>query len=135
MSKPIVKIYFNNGCTSLLFNDSTTVQDMIKYVIKGRLSQHELRFKKCYQLRATKFIDDKKIEVYFWLPFNLTIKETLKLFANDDIDSWKILLRVRYLPNDLNEVKFKDRVTFTYFYEQVIASAFYSSHLIHFYFR
>ena len=29
------------------------------------------------------------------------------------------MLRVRYLPSDLTEVKFKDRVTFTYFYEQV----------------
>jgi hypothetical protein len=31
----------------------------------------------------------------------------------------RIMLRVRYLPSDLTEVKFKDRVTFNYFYEQV----------------
>ena len=92
---------------------------MIKYVLKGRLSQNDLRFKKCFQLRATKFTTEQKIQVFFWLPYNLTIKETLKIFENDDIDSWKIMLRVRYMPSDLNEVKFKDRVTFAYFYEQV----------------
>ncbi len=28
------------------------------------------------------------------------------------------MLRVRYLPSDYAEVRFKDRVTFAYFYEQ-----------------
>jgi hypothetical protein len=65
------------------------LKEIIKYVLKGRLSQNELRYKKCYQLRATKFINETNISIAFWLPYNLTIKETLKLFENDDFDSWK----------------------------------------------
>ncbi len=31
----------------------------------------------------------------------------------------RFVLRVRYLPSDYTEIKFKDRVTFSYYYEQI----------------
>jgi hypothetical protein len=31
----------------------------------------------------------------------------------------RLHLRVRFLSNDLNEIKFKDPITFNYYYEQV----------------
>jgi len=32
---------------------------------------------------------------------------------------YRLQLRIRYLSTDLNEVKFKDPVTFNYYYEQI----------------
>ena len=84
-------------------------QDIIRVVIKGRLSLNELRYKQCFSLRSTKLslpfkdfeppsfgsssaeneqkvLSNKKeldlkvnIEEYFWLKNDLTIKEWLDL--------------------------------------------------------
>lgn len=88
-------------------------------VIKGRLSLNELRFKRCFSLRATKYsyvINDldnlqlneinkslpgntnkisNKILEAFWLRNNLTIKKWLKIISDDQganspaSDYWK----------------------------------------------
>jgi focal adhesion kinase 1 len=136
MTKTLIKVYFNNGCTTLVYSDSTTVDEIIRLVIKGRLSLNELRYRQCFRLRSTKFslpfkdFDpsdsetttspgiNSKIDEFFWLRNDLTIKEWLNSI-NDSIDDWKLQLKVRYISGDLNEVKFKDPITFGYFYEQV----------------
>lgn len=75
-------------------------------MIKGRLSQNELRYKKCFMLRATKYStansdsitntneqtinnNNNKIETFMWLPYNFKIKEVLKSIENDNFDNWK----------------------------------------------
>ncbi|CAF0736648.1 unnamed protein product [Brachionus calyciflorus] len=144
MPKSIIKVYFNNGCTTLKFNDCTSAEDIIKVVIKGRLSLNELRFKQCFRLRSTRFnlsfkdFDPSgqndssdsnnglvnKIEEFFWLKNNTLIKDWLKMIGHLDDESnatdfWKLQLRIRYLPSDLNEIQFKDPVTLSYYYEQI----------------
>lgn len=83
-------------------------------VIKGRLSLNELRYKQCFQLRATRFslpikefdpmfltvknIDGEnskkklQIEEFFWLKNNYTIKEWLQTIENNEspytLDYW-----------------------------------------------
>jgi hypothetical protein len=54
-NRKFIKIFFNNGSTSLLYNNETTVDDIIKTVIKGKLSLNELRFKNCFRVRATRY--------------------------------------------------------------------------------
>lgn len=152
MPKTTIKVYFNNGCTTLIYNDLTSAEDMIGVVIKGRLSLNELRYKQCFQLRATRFshpvkdfdplylsikapADEKSsdtntvnpvIEEHYWLKNDMKIKEWLQMIdqkkdpnCNNEIDYWKLQLRIRYLSTDLNEIKFKDPVSFSYYYEQI----------------
>ena len=124
-------------------------------MIKGRLSLNELRYKQCFQLRATRFSmpikefdplfltlktsdsdgknvsnSDKKsqqpalrIEEFYWLKNNFTIKEWLRTIESAEaprsLDYWMLQLRIRYLSTDLQEIKFKDPVTFNYYYEQI----------------
>ena len=170
MAKTLIKVYFNNGCTTLMYNDMTTVEDIIRVVIKGRLSLNELRYRQCFKLRSTKLASpfkdfdsvyvgstsasstvdstsinsntssasssvmqiNSKIDDYFWLRDDSTIKEWLSIISQltsdsgseaapgcEAIDFWKLQLKIRYISNDLNEVKFKDPITFNYYYEQV----------------
>ena len=92
---------------------------MIGVVIKGRLSLNELRYKQCFQLRATKFshpikdfdplslkapTDEKSsesnvinpvIEEHYWLKNDMKIKEWLQMIDqkkdsnSNEIDYWK----------------------------------------------
>jgi hypothetical protein len=150
MTKTLIKVYFNNGCTTLAYTDTTTVDDLIRLVIKGRLSANELRYRQCFKLRSTKFaapfkdfdnltettttttattanssLINSKIEDFFWLRGDLTIPAWLHMIASSPLfsttDHWKLQLKVRYISSDLTEVKFKDPCTFSYFYEQVSA--------------
>jgi hypothetical protein len=58
-------------------------------VIKGRLCQTELRYKRSYEIRATKFNQMQDIQAYRWLASNAKIKDVLKTIENDDFDNWK----------------------------------------------
>jgi len=90
-----------------------------------------------------------KVVEFHWLKNDFTIKEWLnEIEANEapkNLDYWmlgifsfclfiicnnknkiyfiyifcRLQLRIRYLSTDLNEVKFKDPVTFNYYYEQI----------------
>lgn len=92
---------------------------MIGVVIKGRLSLNELRYKQCFQLRATKFSHPVKdfdplylslktasveigsettspqIEEYYWLKNDLTIKDWIHFVEcnrearQNEMDYWK----------------------------------------------
>jgi len=70
---------------------------------------------------------DKKqleIEEFFWLKKDDLIKDWIQSIEsseepNKTLDYWMLQLRIRYLSTDLNEIKFKDPVTFNYYYEQV----------------
>lgn len=119
MSKNTIKVYFNNGCTTLLYNDQTTVEDIIRVVIKGKLSLNELRYKRCFQLRSTRFSKSNKdfdplflpsttfnqpnvninlasipvIEDFFWLTSDLRIKDWIGSIRaeekHNDLNLWK----------------------------------------------
>lgn len=150
MPKTVIKVYFNNGCTTLIYGDTTSAEDIVRLVIKGRLSLNELRYKQCFQLRAVRFSmpikdfdplffttkdqndksadkDEKsqlEIEEFFWLKKDDLIKDWLQEIESYEepiksLDYWMLQLRIRYLSTDLNEIKFKDPVTFNYYYEQV----------------
>lgn len=150
MPKTVIKVYFNNGCTTLIYGDTSSAEDIVRLVIKGRLSLNELRYKQCFQLRAVRFSmpikdfdplfftikdqndkpankDDKsqlEIEEFFWLKKDDLIKDWLQEIESYEepsksLDYWMLQLRIRYLSTDLNEIKFKDPVTFNYYYEQV----------------
>lgn len=134
MPKTIIKVYFNNGCTTLIYNETTTVEviilnfcflyfmesfklayiisskDIIRVVIKGRLSLNELRYKRCFAIRASRYEseakngteekpgDDKidkepKSEIVHWLPLTLTIKEWL-MSLGDDSANWKCVITI-----------------------------------------
>ncbi len=162
MSKALIKVYFNSGCTTLMYNESTTVEDIIRLVIKGRLSLNELRYRQCFKLRSTRLcapfkdfdpilsvpanaeatssttasntsvdstsLINSKIDEFFWLRNDQTIKEWLHLISHlndtysghDAVDYWKLQLKIRYISSDLNEVRFKDPITFSYFHEQIV---------------
>jgi hypothetical protein len=159
-TKTFVKVYFNNGCTTLIYNESTTIDDLIRLVIKGRLSLNELRYRHCFRLKSTKLatpfkdfdpllgsstltlpalttnesnsaaslsnstaLINAKLNELFWLRDDMTVKEWLHLIGHGTdesaLDFWKLQLKVRCMSGDLNEVKFKDPITFGYFYDQI----------------
>ena len=39
--------------------------------------------------------------------------------SSDNSGEWRFELRIRYLPSDLNDLYDRDKVTFTYYYDQV----------------
>ena len=55
MTNNFIRVYFNNGSTTLLYNETTSVQDMVKAVLKGRFSLNDFRYKHCFRIRASKY--------------------------------------------------------------------------------
>jgi hypothetical protein len=110
MPRNIVKVYFNNGCSSLAYDESTTIQvgfsrilklnfflisfvlnckDLIKVLIKGKLCQNELRYKKCYMIRGAKYENELTISEIIWFKNTDHVEQIInRIFSSHD-EKWK----------------------------------------------
>jgi focal adhesion kinase 1 len=52
--------------------------------------------------------------------FVLQVQEKLlNDLSGDNMSEWRFELRVRYVPSDLNDLYDRDKITFSYYYDQV----------------
>ncbi|CAF1242738.1 unnamed protein product [Adineta steineri] len=125
-----LKIYFPNGSFhGIRYTSSTTVAELIRTVLKGRLSPNELIFHLSYALRVTYIgkeqtitnvrissSSDKTILSDKWLHSNMTMEKVHRIYG--PIDELKLELRLRYFPQSIDALS-NDKPTFGYFYEQL----------------
>ncbi|CAF3742200.1 unnamed protein product [Adineta steineri] len=121
-----LKIYFPNGSFhALRYTPSTTVSDLIRIVLKGRLSPYELFYHLSFAIRVTHVGKDQQIRlpssntnhiVNKWLHSNMTMEKVQALYGS--AEELKFELRVRYFPQSIDAFA-HDKATFGFFYEQL----------------
>ncbi|UJR35517.1 hypothetical protein I4U23_028271 [Adineta vaga] len=125
-----LKIYFPNGSFhGLRYTSSTTVAELIRIVLKGRLSPHELLYQLSFALRITlvgkdqqttnvraSSSSDKTNFVDKWLHPNMTMDKVQRIYGS--IEELKFELRLRYFPQSIDALS-HDKPTFGYLYEQL----------------
>ncbi|CAF1657909.1 unnamed protein product, partial [Adineta ricciae] len=125
-----LKIYFPNGSFhGLRYTSSTTIAELIRIVLKGRLSPNELIYHSSFALRVT-FIgkdlqisnvrasssSDKTNVSEKWLHPNMTMDKVQRIHG--PIEELKLELRLRYFPQSIDALS-HDKPTFGYLYEQL----------------
>ena len=73
---------------------------MIGVVIKGRLSLNELRYKQCFQLRATKYLHSVKDFDPLNLVLKLPTKSTDDLTKSENLICQTVIEEFHWLKND-----------------------------------
>ncbi|CAF1009679.1 unnamed protein product [Adineta ricciae] len=122
-----LKVYFPNGSFhALRYTPSTTISDLIRVVLKGRLSPYELFYHLSFALRITYvgkeqhnhlpiLITNNHI-VDKWLHPNMTMEKVQDSYG--PTEELKFELRLRYFPQSLDAFA-HDKATFGFFYEQL----------------
>ncbi|CAF0874579.1 unnamed protein product [Rotaria sp. Silwood1] len=125
-----LKVYFPNGSFhGIRYTSSTTVAELIRIVLKGRLSSCELFYRLSFALRVTHVgkeqeianlritsSSDKTNVTDKWLHPNMTMDKVQRLYG--PIEDLKFELRLRYFPESIDALS-HDKPTFGYFYEQL----------------
>ncbi|UJR10425.1 hypothetical protein I4U23_014629 [Adineta vaga] len=122
-----IKIYFPNGSFhALRYTPSTTVSDLIRVVLKGRLSPYELFYHLSFALRITRVGKEQQNNLFViplkshivdkWLHPNMTMEKVQE--SSGPVDELKFELRLRYFPQSLDAFA-HDKATFGFFYEQL----------------
>ncbi|CAF3013938.1 unnamed protein product [Rotaria socialis] len=121
-----LKIYFPNGSFhALRYTPLTTIADLIRVVLKGRLSPYELFYASSFALRIKHVGTEQQIVfssfnknnvVNKWLHPNMTM-EKVQIFYGPP-DELKFELRLRYFPTSIDAFS-QDKATFGFFYEQL----------------
>ncbi|XP_022661649.1 focal adhesion kinase 1-like isoform X3 [Varroa destructor] len=112
----VLKVYLNNGeFRSVKCGDATDVKGII-HLLCGQLHPSPLPLEALFALRlrhaATGDLQ--------WLHRDTTLHQVLdKYLPRQSLNDWRFELRVRYLLANLDDFLQRDRVTFTFFYEQV----------------
>ncbi|CAF3412242.1 unnamed protein product [Rotaria socialis] len=125
-----LKIYFPNGSFhGLRYTPSTTVAELIRIVLKGRLSSYELFYHLSFALRVIYVGKEHQIAnlrissssekanlTDKWLHSNMTMEKVQRIYG--PIEELKFDLRLRYFPQSIDALSY-DKPTFAYFYEQL----------------
>ncbi|CAF0942586.1 unnamed protein product [Adineta ricciae] len=122
-----LKVYFPNGSFhALRYTPSTTISDLIRVVLKGRLSPYELFYHLSFALRITyvgkeqhnhlPIIITNNHIVDKWLHPSMTMEKVQGSYG--PTEELKFELRLRYFPQSLDAFA-HDKATFGFFYEQL----------------
>ncbi|KAL5262560.1 hypothetical protein ACHWQZ_G008083 [Mnemiopsis leidyi] len=96
-------------------HDGTTMQKILEIVI-GRLRAINKQY---FALQITDTLADGS-KIAHWIPNNYTLPDTNQRYPPADKDRpWEWNLKIRFLPNNIQNLAESDNVTFTYFYQQV----------------
>ncbi|XP_049835463.1 focal adhesion kinase 1 isoform X3 [Schistocerca gregaria] len=114
--KATLKVHLPNGCFNLVkYGDAIDVKGIIS-LVTSRLASGE---RACQNMYAMRLVHPPSGEV-FWLHQDTTMYQVQEKYEYQHPHSeWRYELRVRYLPDNLNELYEKDRVTFAFYYDQV----------------
>ncbi|XP_023318899.1 focal adhesion kinase 1 isoform X3 [Trichogramma pretiosum] len=116
MDKATLKVHLPNGGFNMVkFGDAIDVKGIIS-LVTTRLAAGPRHYKNLYAMR----LHHPASHECHWLHQDTTMYQVQEKYEKRHPHSeWRYELRIRYLPQSLNDLYEKDRVTFFYYYDQV----------------
>ncbi|XP_033226318.1 focal adhesion kinase 1 isoform X1 [Belonocnema kinseyi] len=116
MDKATLKVHLPNGGFNVVkFGDAIDVKGIIA-LVTSRLAVGTRHYKQLYAMR----LHHPGSAESYWLHQDTTMYQVQEKYEKKHPHSeWRYELRVRYLPQNLNDLYEKDKVTFFYYYDQV----------------
>ncbi|CAD6234469.1 GSCOCG00001941001-RA-CDS, partial [Cotesia congregata] len=116
MDKATLKVHLPNGGFNVVkFGDAIDVKGIIS-LVTSRLAVGNRHYKSLYAMR----LHHPGSGESYWLHQDTTMYQVQEKYERKHPHSeWRYELRVRYLPQNLNDLYEKDKVTFYYYYDQV----------------
>ncbi|XP_020723404.1 uncharacterized protein LOC100651181 isoform X2 [Bombus terrestris] len=116
MDKATLKVHLPNGGFNVVkFGDAIDVRGIIS-LVTSRLSVGTRHYRNLYAMR----LHHPGSGESYWLHQDTTMYQVQEKYEKKHPHcEWRYELRVRYLPQNLNDLYEKDKVTFYYYYDQV----------------
>ncbi|XP_058790088.1 focal adhesion kinase 1 [Phymastichus coffea] len=116
MDKATLKVHLPNGGFNVVkFGDAIDVKGIIS-LVTSRLAAGTRHYRNLYAMR----LHHPGSGESYWLHQDTTMYQVQEKYEKKHPHSeWRYELRVRYLPQNLNDLHEKDKVTFYYYYDQV----------------
>ncbi|XP_012286001.1 focal adhesion kinase 1 isoform X2 [Orussus abietinus] len=116
MDKATLKVHLPNGGFNVVkFGDAIDVRGIIS-LVTSRLAVGTRHYHNLYAMR----LHHPGSGESYWLHQDTTMYQVQEKYERKHPHSeWRYELRVRYLPQNLNDLYERDRVTFYYYYDQV----------------
>ncbi|XP_012152828.1 protein tyrosine kinase 2 Fak isoform X1 [Megachile rotundata] len=116
MDKATLKVHLPNGGFNLVkFGDAIDVKGIIS-LVTSRLAVGTRHYRHLYAMRLYHPGSGES----YWLHQDTTMYQVQEKYEKKHPHcEWRYELRVRYLPQNLNDLYEKDKVTFYYYYDQV----------------
>ncbi|XP_032454828.1 focal adhesion kinase 1 isoform X9 [Nasonia vitripennis] len=116
MDKATLKVHLPNGGFNVVkFGDAIDVKGIIS-LVTSRLAAGTRHYRNLYAMR----LHHPGSGESYWLHQDTTMYQVQEKYEKKHPHSeWRYELRVRYLPQNLNDLYEKDKVTFYYYYDQV----------------
>ncbi|XP_032686536.1 uncharacterized protein LOC116851338 isoform X3 [Odontomachus brunneus] len=116
MDKATLKVHLPNGGFNVVkFGDAIDVRGIIS-LVTSRLAVGARHYRNLYAMR----LHHPGSGESYWLHQDTTMYQVQEKYERKHPHcEWRYELRVRYLPQNLNDLYEKDKVTFYYYYDQV----------------
>ncbi|XP_078037265.1 protein tyrosine kinase 2 Fak isoform X3 [Augochlora pura] len=116
MDKATLKVHLPNGGFNVIkFGDAIDVRGIIS-LVTSRLAVGTRHYRNLYAMR----LHHPGSGESYWLHQDTTMYQVQEKYEKKHPNcEWRYELRVRYLPQNLNDLYEKDKVTFYYYYDQV----------------
>ncbi|XP_066593814.1 uncharacterized protein Fak isoform X2 [Prorops nasuta] len=116
MDKATLKVHLPNGGFNVVkFGDAIDVKGIIS-LVTSRLAAGTRHYRNLYAMR----LHHPSTNESYWLHQDTTMYQVQEKYEKKHPHyEWRYELRVRYLPQNLNDLYEKDKVTFYYYYDQV----------------
>ncbi|XP_043529654.1 focal adhesion kinase 1 isoform X4 [Frieseomelitta varia] len=116
MDKATLKVHLPNGGFNVVkFGDAIDVRGIIS-LVTSRLAVGTRHYRNLYAMR----LHHPGSGESYWLHQDTTMYQVQEKYEKKHPHcEWRYELRVRYLPQNLNDLYEKDKVTFFYYYDQV----------------
>ncbi|XP_014476584.1 PREDICTED: focal adhesion kinase 1 isoform X5 [Dinoponera quadriceps] len=116
MDKATLKVHLPNGGFNVVkFGDAIDVRSIIS-LVTSRLAVGTRHYRNLYAMR----LHHPGSGESYWLHQDTTMYQVQEKYEQKHPHcEWRYELRVRYLPQNLNDLYEKDKVTFYYYYDQV----------------
>ncbi|XP_018403601.1 PREDICTED: focal adhesion kinase 1 [Cyphomyrmex costatus] len=116
MDKATLKVHLPNGGFNVVkFGDAIDVKGIIS-LVTSRLAVGTRHYRNLYAMR----LHHPGSGESYWLHQDTTMYQVQEKYERKHPHcEWRYELRVRYLPQNLNDLYEKDKVTFYYYYDQV----------------
>ncbi|XP_035731447.1 focal adhesion kinase 1-like isoform X1 [Vespa mandarinia] len=125
MDKATLKVHLPNGGFNVVkFGDAIDVKGIIS-LVTSRLAVGTRHYRNLYAMR----LHHPGSGESYWLHQDTTMYQVQEKYEKKHPHcEWRYELRVRYLPQNLNDLYEKDKVTFYYYYDQVRNDYLYANH-------
>ncbi|KAI4500693.1 hypothetical protein M0802_004285 [Mischocyttarus mexicanus] len=125
IDKATLKVHLPNGGFNVVkFGDAIDVKGIIS-LVTSRLAVGTRNYRNLYAMR----LHHPGSGESYWLHQDTTMYQVQEKYEKKHPHcEWRYELRVRYLPQNLNDLYEKDKVTFYYYYDQVRNDYLYANH-------